>query len=142
MSQPNPEFKILLLDSDRSSLIVLQEFLCGQGYTVAAFTEADHAVWALLAEPNAFSAVIADFSTPPRSGLHAIQELWKKNVPILLMSRKEDLMPSIPRPTKAGVSVFLKPFPPENLLPHLKKAPSGVRKNNRPPARRIRREAA
>lgn len=79
---------ILLVDDDELVLATVQQMLHGLGYKVYAWSDPIDAVEAFGAKPDAFDAILADFTMPGLTGVQLAEQVLaiRPDIPIAIMT--------------------------------------------------------
>jgi CheY-like chemotaxis protein/HPt (histidine-containing phosphotransfer) domain-containing protein len=129
--------RLLVVEDNLTNQRIIAQRSSQWGMTVDSATSGREAL-KLLDERNDFDAIILDLQLPDMDGLSLAHEIrsriYGRHLPLLLLTsvrlRAED-----PRPTRAGISVFIyKPIRPSQLLDALCRAMSiQLAREKRPP---------
>jgi CheY-like chemotaxis protein len=112
MPAPGEHEQILIIDDDTSIVMVLQEILENQGYTVTSASSGAEALEQIRREPARFDLVITDLTMPQMTGLELARALssLRPNLPVVLITGYGDAI-SPSEYQAAGIREWLsKPF--------------------------------
>ncbi|MBI1912957.1 MAG: sigma-54-dependent Fis family transcriptional regulator [Deltaproteobacteria bacterium] len=114
--------KVMVVDDDEKAIFNIAEILEREGYTVATFTSAIHAVQTLEAVRD-IDLIITDIRMPAMDGTELLNQALKnkKPVPVIVLTGYGDVDTAV-NIMKAGASDFLcKPVSGKELLIRIKK---------------------
>ncbi len=112
--------KILIAEDNHSIRNVLKMSLESNSYSVDAAEDGEAALY--LAKVNQYDLIILDIIMPKRNGLEVCREIRRSgiNLPILILSSKNDVLSKIELLDSGADDYITKPFSFEELLARLK----------------------
>jgi DNA-binding NtrC family response regulator len=111
MRMSKREADILVLDDDHELTDTLEEFLSGEGYTVAAANSAAAALQAYGDNPQLALALV-DLMMPETSGLRVMEELHRRNpdLPVVIMTGFGTIETAVEAIKRGAEDYITKPF--------------------------------
>jgi len=101
--------KILLVDDERSILLLVESFLTSMGYEVVSFQSSQQAAWYL--DEKSVDLVLTDFSMPGISGAVLAELAKKREIQVIIMTGKPWNLPA----NHLADKIINKPFDLSNL---------------------------
>lgn len=111
MSSPSREIDILVIDDDRELAETLQDFLTGEGYTVATANSAAPAIEFYDNNPQ-LALALTDLIMPDSTGLSVMEELHRRNpdLPVVIMTGFGTIETAVEAIKRGAEDYITKPF--------------------------------
>ena len=129
--------RVLIAEDDESILLLEKKILEGAGYRVDCATSGLTALE--LVKQNRYAVVVADVMMPGMDGFaltREIEKLYKKAVPVLLVTAVHDALQAAHDRDVKPVSTLQKPFTAGALLTAVKLLEGQAEKTNKPPPKK------
>lgn len=108
--------KILLVDDDVELIVLLSDYLRGEGFAVDAVYNGEDAVAAATAHPGVYDAIILDVMLPRVSGIEVLRRIRQRtDIPILMLTAKGDSIDRVVGLELGADDYVTKPYFPREL---------------------------
>ena len=109
---------ILLVDDNTMELISIHKLLVHIGHHVTATTDPQEALSLFMSEPDKFSLLITDQVMPMMKGHELVTRVHeiRKDIPLIICSGVEDILPELLEQRSDICEYILKPFSKSELV--------------------------
>ena len=115
-SSPIPEFRVLIVEDDTATLLLLKKVVVNAGYFVDEAASAEYAL--TLIQKNKYHVVITDIGLPGQDGIELMKEIKKRDplIQVVIVTGEVTMIRTIQALEFGATDFILKPIDVEELL--------------------------
>lgn len=115
-SSPIPEFRVLIVEDNTATLLLLKKVVVNAGYFVDEAASAEYAL--TLIQKNKYHVVITDIGLPGQDGIELMKEIKKRDplIQVVIVTGEVTMIRTIQALEFGATDFILKPIDVEELL--------------------------
>ena len=116
VSSPIPKFRVLIVEDDTATLLLLKKVVVNAGYFVDEAASAEFAL--ALIQKNKYHVVISDIGLPGQDGIELMKEIKKRDplIQVVILTGEVTMIRTIQALEFGATDFILKPIDVEELL--------------------------